>query len=157
MISSYTLNVICRDEGFSETPYLDSLGYPTIGYGFKIGPKNAPLSNYTFTIPPSVALAWLKSYLDELDRKILEDEILSSIMFLLSGDKVRSLVIESMAYQMGLQGLLKFKKMLAAIDSGDFEKASEEMLDSLWAEQTPTRALRMSNMMRTGVLSDYYL
>ena len=51
---------------------------------------------------------------------------------------------------MGLNGVSKFKKMLKALEDQDFEKASIEMLDSLWAKQTPNRALKMSNKMKSN-------
>ena len=37
---------------------------------------------------------------------------------------------------------MKFKKMKAALERGDFEAAAAEMLDSRWARQTPNRADR---------------
>lgn len=38
------------EEGVKYTPYLDSLGYPTVGVGFKLGPQGASIKNYTFTL-----------------------------------------------------------------------------------------------------------
>ena len=55
-----------------------------------------------------------------------------------------------MAFQMGLAGLLSFKRTLASIAAGDYEQASREMLDSKWASQTPKRAQRTAYMMRYG-------
>lgn len=59
-------------------------------------------------------------------------------------------VLVNMAYQMGLHRLLGFKKALAAMLAGDFEEAAREMLDSAWARQTPRRARRLAEQMRTG-------
>ena len=42
----------------------------------------------------------------------------------------------------------KFKKMLKALEIKDYDKASAEMLDSLWAKQTPNRAIKLSNQMK---------
>ena len=58
---------------------------------------------------------------------------------------------ESAYFQMGVDGLLGFKNTLAMIQSGRYSDAAKGMLSSLWAKQTPARAKRMSEQMRTGV------
>ena len=57
------ISLIKYEEGWRPKPYLCSEGYPTAGFGFKLGPKNAPLSYYTFTLPLSAGEAWLTSLL----------------------------------------------------------------------------------------------
>lgn len=54
----------------------------------------------------------------------------------------------SMAFQMGINGLLKFKRMLAALHAGDYETARREGLDSEWAKQTPERAKRVTDLFK---------
>ncbi len=57
-----------------------------------------------------------------------------------------------MAFQLGVNGVANFKKMIAALIARDYAAAAREMLDSNWAKvQTPARAQRMAEMMRTGV------
>lgn len=63
---------------------------------------------------------------------------------------VRRDVLTNMAFQMGVSGLLKFKKTLDYVAQGEFEKASVEMLISKWAKQTPNRTKELSEQMRTG-------
>lgn len=65
-------------------------------------------------------------------------------------DEPRQAVLQGMAFQMGIAGLLGFKNTLKMIESGDYEGAGKGMLNSLWAKQTPARAKRMSEQMRTG-------
>ena len=55
-----------------------------------------------------------------------------------------------MAYQLGVEGVMKFKKMIAALQNGDYDRAADEMADSLWAKQTPSRAQRLMTLMRIG-------
>lgn len=57
-------------------------------------------------------------------------------------------VILSMAFQMGVDGLLGFKNTLEAIRTGQYDRAAAGMLNSMWAKQTPERAKRMSEQMR---------
>lgn len=62
----------------------------------------------------------------------------------------RQLVLVSMAYQLGIAGLLKFHDTLAAVKRGDWEAAAAGMRASLWARQTPARAERLAEKMRNG-------
>jgi lysozyme len=55
-----------------------------------------------------------------------------------------------MAFQMGVTGLMGFKNTLALVEQGKYQDAAENMLKSKWAQQTPARAQRISNQMRTG-------
>lgn len=64
---------------------------------------------------------------------------------------VRQFVIVDMTFNIGFAGVLRFKKMITALKAGDFSQAATEMLASGWAEQLPTRAHRLAEMMRTGV------
>ena len=65
-------------------------------------------------------------------------------------DATRQGVIVCMAFQLGTNGVANFRKMIAAMKILDYITASIEMLDSTWAKQTPARAQRMAQIMRTG-------
>lgn len=56
-------------------------------------------------------------------------------------------VLACMCFQLGKRGVSKFVKMLAAIESGDYYTAANEMLDSEWAKQTKRRAKAMAKLM----------
>lgn len=141
------------DEGFKSKPYLDSLGYPTIGIGQRIGPKGALLNNYQFTISKNVADVWMQEIALEYMGKLKADNRISAA--LLKCNQARSDALLDMAYQMGTSGLSGFRNMLVLISNGDFDKASKEALNSLWARQTPQRALRVSETIRLGDYSAY--
>ena len=51
-----------------------------------------------------------------------------------------------MFYQLHYR-LLNFVKTLHYIENGKYKAASVEMLDSLWAKQTPNRAKELSERM----------
>jgi len=122
---------IKHSEGFNGEPYKDTLGVPTIGYGTKL-----PLDE-------NEAELIMKH---RLNKKIYE--LLDYKPFVSNLPDEKQEVLYEMAYQLGVGGLLLFKRMWSALKSADFEKASEEMLDSLWANQTPERAKRLSETMR---------
>ena len=55
-----------------------------------------------------------------------------------------------MVYQIGEGGVSKFKNMWSALDREDYGEASFQMLDSLWAKQTPARAGKLAGKMRSA-------
>ena len=53
-----------------------------------------------------------------------------------------------MCYQMGVSGFSQFKKTIYLLETEQYEDASVEMLNSLWAKQTPNRAKELSEQVR---------
>lgn len=68
-------------------------------------------------------------------------------------NSARKMVIASMVFNMGIQGVKQFIKMIKCIESGDFESAAAQMLNSKWSAQVGKRAVILSNFMRTGMIS----
>ncbi|WP_258576236.1 glycoside hydrolase family protein [Candidatus Pantoea persica] len=62
----------------------------------------------------------------------------------------RSDVLDSMAYQLGVDGLLLFKNMLTAVAAEDYDRTANAMLNSLWARQTTGRARRHAEVMHSS-------
>lgn len=136
------------EEGYREKPYRDTQGYPTVAGGIKIGPKGADMSNYTFTVPRRVGDLWKEVF---VENTITEMQLRPTIISALKKcNDARRDVLISMAYQMGVPGLAGFKNTLAMIADGNFDGASRGMLNSLWAKQTPDRARRHAEVMRSG-------
>ena len=61
---------------------------------------------------------------------------------------MRQRVLIDMAINLGIHGLLDFKKMLGALRKSDYELAADEMLASLWAHQVKERARWLAAAMR---------
>lgn len=132
--------IIAAEEGWRDQPYYCSEGYPTIGYGFRLAGKGDPLPN--FVLPRAAGDAWLDALILSIEHTMAAK--------LTRLNTARSAVIVSMCYQLGIQGVLQFKRMWAAVDRQDWQDAADEMLDSRWAKQTPERAQRHAQIMRTG-------
>ena len=49
---------------------------------------------------------------------------------------------------MGAPRLAKFKKFIAGVDSGDWNTAAVEMMDSRWAKQVGVRAERLRDRIK---------
>tara|TARA_R100001594_G_scaffold150394_1_gene211397 strand:- start:1910 stop:2311 length:402 start_codon:yes stop_codon:yes gene_type:complete len=128
------IEAIKESEGYRAKVYKCTEGYDTIGYGFAI--KDLELEE---DICDMILDRKLDKLIDSADKKF---------PFLKGIPQDKSEVVYEMIFQIGLNGVSKFKLMLKALENKDFEKASIEMLDSLWAKQTPNRALKLSNQMK---------
>lgn len=150
---SQIIPLLNYEEGYREKPYIDTEGYPTVACGIKIGPRNAPLSNYTFSVPREVGDVWLESFVSKTIGSMNSNP--SIVAALKSCNEQRRDILVSMAYQMGVNGLSGFKNTLAMVAAGNFSGAASGMLSSAWAKQTPNRASRHAEVMRTGEMTVY--
>lgn len=122
---------IKNEEGFKGVVYKCTEGFDTIGYGTKL-----PLTKEEATLLLEYRLGKLKS------------ELNSSLYALEAPAEVWD-ILYNMAYQLGVPGLLKFGKFIKALQNRNYSQASIEMLDSKWASQTPNRAKRLADRMKT--------
>jgi lysozyme len=63
----------------------------------------------------------------------------------------RQAVLLNMAFNLGVGGLLGFKRALGAMRIEDYARAGTEMLDSTWARQVKGRAAELARQMMLGV------
>ena len=63
-------------------------------------------------------------------------------------DNDRQGVIQEMCFNLGINRLKSFKKMLLACEMGNYELAAREMLSSLWARQVGKRAETLADFMK---------
>ena len=130
---------LLREEGAESCAYQDSLGFWTIGVGRLIDArKGGGLSNDEI------------DFLLENDIKVKTREVLLALPWVPRLSEPRQAVLIGMAFQMGIGGLLKFKRALGSIEDGQYFEAAIEMLQSEWAKQTPERANRLATQMETG-------
>ncbi|EMC7876549.1 glycoside hydrolase family protein [Enterobacter roggenkampii] len=150
---SQIISLLNCEEGYREKPYIDTEGYPTVACGIKIGPKGAALSNYSFSVPREVGDVWLESFVNKTIGNMNSNP--SIVAALKACNEARRDILISMAYQMGVNGLAGFKNTLAMVAAGNFAGAANGMLSSAWAKQTPNRAKRHAEVMRTGEMTVY--
>jgi len=128
------------EEGVVDHAYQDHLGFWTIGVGRLIDKrKGGKLRPFEI------------DYLLRNDIEECINDLNKRLPWIQNLDDARRGVLVGMAFQMGLNGLLAFKNTLRMVESGDYMGAARNMMDSLWARQTPERAGRMAEQMRTGV------
>lgn len=126
-------------EGFRAHAYQDSLGFWTVGFGRCIDKRRC--SGLTKEEARYLLLNDVRRVMDELDERLPWWSDL---------DEVRRDVLIEMGYQLGVRGLTGFKGTLRAVRAGRWDDASRGMLQSLWAKQTPKRASKLAELMRTG-------
>jgi lysozyme len=125
-----------RDEDVRLKPYRDTLGKLTVGCGHNLDDRGISLKVAMFILDEDVS-----DTLEELDRRLPKWRSLN---------EPRQRVVGNMAFNMGVEKLLGFHQMLGALWDGDYERAADEMLDSVWAWQVKGRAARLAQTMRTG-------
>ena len=135
------LESVKRHEGYRNKVYLDTLNKRTVGVGHLC-----------------VEDFWEdgKEYEEDFLMDILEKDLQSAIdqaddmcKDLKISSDAKILIIE-MIFQLGGNGVSKFRKMWQALqqDPPDYAEASVQMLDSRWAKQTPNRANEMAQHMK---------
>jgi lysozyme len=65
-------------------------------------------------------------------------------------DLNRQAALVNMCFNLGLTRLLKFKRMIAALEKRDYTQAAKEALDSLWAQQVGARAYDIASVIKDG-------
>jgi len=129
-----------RDEGVRSTAYKDSLGYLTIGVGRLIDERR-------------IGAGLRKDEIDYLLANDINDRIeqlKKRIPWFTGLTGARQGALLNMAFQLGVDGVLSFKNTLALIEQGNYEGAAQQMLLSKWAQQTPQRAKRVAEQIRSG-------
>ena len=128
------MDELIRDEGLRLKVYLDSEGIETIGVGRNlqkgITRDEAMLllnNDIRYAIQEAMTFPWYEKLTEQRKR-----------------------VIVNMIFNLGLTRFSGFKNTIRYLEMGDYEAASEEMLDSKWARQVGVRATRLSDMMRNG-------
>ena len=125
---------IKKHEGFRSTVYECTEGYETIGYGFAI--KDLKLDE-------DIAELILVRKLADLVARIKQTFPWTKD----APEEIQDVVVD-MCYQLGVNGFSKFKKTIYYLETEQYQEASVEMLDSLWAKQTPNRAKELSEEVR---------
>lgn len=128
-------DMLVRHEGLRLRLYKDTVGKATIGVGRNIDDRG---------INRGEAMLMLDN--DIVDHTLDAQKIPVFVKL----DPVRQDVLVSMCFNLGLSGVLAFKKFLAALEAGNWAQARIEMMDSKWATQVGNRALELSKMIETG-------
>lgn len=129
--------LIVGHEGRKKFPYLDTKGNVTFGIGY-----NATARGMTDN--------WIDNQYDE-DVAYFYNQLVEDFAWYRELDEPRQMALIDMCF-MGYQKFLKFNKMLDAFEAKDYETASKEIADSLWATEVKGRATDIERIVLTGKL-----
>lgn len=131
---------ITREEDNIPYVYQDEFGFWTIGIGILVDRRKGGR-----LLPEEV------TFIFQNRCKIFMLDLVRALPWLPAQPDAVQRALLNMAFQMGIEGILMFKNMLAALQRGDRPGAADAALDSSWADQTPARAQRVAELIRSGV------
>ena len=133
-------NRIIQHEGKVNKCYLDHLGNATIGIGHLV------------TMDDQIDVN--KEYDDEFIMQLFEKDFKTALegatrlcQDMNLPDEKFGVFVE-MAFQLGVNGVSKFKNALAHAKDHAWDKCADELLSSRWHQQTPNRAKALADVMR---------
>jgi lysozyme len=131
---TYVQDWIKHCEGLKTQTYIDSTGHITIGWG-----RN--LSN-GISLDEAELL-----FQNDFNRAV--NELTQYTWYQIQPQSVKDALI-NMNFNLGIERLLSFKKMIKALSIKDYTNAAVEALDSTWANQVGQRARDIALMIREG-------
>ena len=137
---------LIMDEGYKYETYHDHLGFLTLGVGHLVLDTDPEINKPVGT---PVSEERIKECLNN-DLDIVCEELDRNMSWWRGLDGTRQRVLANMCFNLGYPRLSKFVKFIAAMQKGDWKKASEEMMDSKWATQVGNRAVRLQQMVIQG-------
>jgi lysozyme len=129
------ISLLNRHEGCKLKPYRCTAGKLTIGIGRNLDDVGISEEEANYLLNNDIKKCLIK--LEKLNYWPVLTE-------------TRRLVLLDMAFNLGYNGLMGFKKFLGAVSDRRYEEASRLMLDSKWAKQVGQRAVTLSAMMKQG-------
>ena len=135
-------------EALSLKTYPDSLGVPTVGWGFNLDKEGAPARVQTLGLSHARVLAGKQTLtIDQADALFLidyQDAAYEAEKLIPNFDEhpepVQTVIVD-MVFNLGMTRFRKFTKLLAALAAKDYCAAALEMEDSLWYSQVKRRAV----------------
>ncbi|MGN8412356.1 glycoside hydrolase family protein [Helicobacter pylori] len=115
--------LIVDSERFSPFIYTDKTGHPTIGYGYNLSVYSYEGKRIT------KAYGLLTDILKENYKALLSYGWYKNL------DAMRRMVILDLSYNLGLNGLLKFKQFIKAIEDKNYALAVERLQKSPYFNQ----------------------
>lgn len=149
-------------EGLRLSAYLCPAGYWTIGYGRNLESVGLSDSEQQMLFGEVLdRVGYIERLKDNPITQAQADELLLNDLARVERDLSRYLNLElfnaprqavclNMAYNIGVSGFLRFHRAIAAMQSGHWEDAAHELLDSRWAMQVGRRAKELAEQTRTG-------
>jgi len=133
------LKMIKLHEGVKSHAYQCTAGKWTIGVGRNIDEEGGlGLNNEEINL----------LLINDVER--VKGELGTAYFWFPALDEVRQAAMIDMCFNLGLSRLRGFVKAIEAMSRQEYDNAADEFLDSRWASQVGQRAIRVTEMIRTG-------
>tara|TARA_Y100000592_G_C5418384_1_gene291840 strand:- start:251 stop:673 length:423 start_codon:yes stop_codon:yes gene_type:complete len=133
------LKMIKLHEGVKSHAYQCTAGKWTIGVGRNIDEEGGlGLSEEEINV----------LLINDVER--VKNELTAAYFWFPALDEVRQAAMIDMCFNLGLSRLRGFVKAIEAMSRQQYDNAADEFLDSRWASQVGQRAIRVTEMIRTG-------
>lgn len=149
--------VLRRHEGIAFVPYCDLCGGKIVRYLGHWRCDCAPLSEVAGVMTIGIghnlhARPLTENQVDSILREDVAGIVvdLRRLDWFNKLDQVRAEAIVDMAFAMGVVGVLGFPDMIGSLKCQDWHLAGDEMMQSKWAIDFPTRAAEDAAAIRTG-------
>jgi lysozyme len=136
MKRSVITKLLIKHEGVKLNVYRDTVGKLTIGCGRNLDDHGISEDEALLMLDNDITRLW--------------HALTAKFPFFGGLDDTRQHVLLDMAYNLGVDGVGHFTKVVSAIETGNYNAAADEMLESKWAKQVGTRAQELAAMMRHG-------
>ena len=137
-----------RDESWRSKPYLDCCGkYWRDCTCKKKGKLSVGWGRNLDDVPLSMAAG---DFLLDEDITAATADAIAALPWIVRIDEARREALINLRFNLGLAGLLKFRKMLEAAEQGLWATAAAELRDSKHREQTGSRNERLALQLETG-------
>jgi lysozyme len=123
-------------EGMKLKPYKCTAGKLTIGIGRNLEDVG---------ISEDEANMLLRHDIQEATRQLLH-----AFPWMGEFNDARISAMINFTFNVGIGTVKKFENTLSYMQSGDWDKAADEMMDSRWARQVGNRAVEVTEQIRTG-------
>ncbi len=123
-------------EGVKLKPYKCTAGKLTIGVGKKIEDNGITLEEAEYLLQNDIAEA--------------RSQLLHVFPWMGELNDARISAMINFTFNVGIGTVKKFKNTLSYMQSGEWDKAADEMMDSRWARQVGNRAIEVTEQIRTG-------
>jgi len=90
----------------------------------------------------------------ENDIEVVVDELNRNIPWWNELNEARQAVMVNLCFNLGWPRLSLFENMLDAAEKGNWDRASDELMDSKWFSQVGLRGLELVEQLRTGAWQD---
>mgnify|MGYP001149418325 CR=1 FL=1 len=137
---------LTKHEGFKEEIYLDTEHLPTFGIGHLVLESDP---EYTWPVGTPVEHDRIMDCFNADFNTAYEDCCALFLNFDSLPEQVQRVLV-NMAFNLGRNRLGRFKKMITAVNEGNFSKAANEMVDSRWYNQVGNRSIELENWMRNA-------